>query len=388
MLRRRLLSIVGAVGLVAALVSSGFAAQAANSSGLGAPAGALLASSAGAGNGDTQCSGTFDPNTGICTISQTTLTEDHSAVCVEDNVPGGVEGCVITQTSGPGFNNRAVVVQRYHENQGPNQTPCPTTQSGMQCATQTVTITQMATSGGSNFASVGQRTDQKLEPNTSGDQNQQDDQEVTIFQTSDSGQNQTDLDQSSKQNAKSNTTANQTQISREHGDITQFSSGLSTASANQDQDQRLAGNGSQTQQIDPKCCTTQISNPDDVFTIKQNANQQAESAGALQESSTVGECFSDGQCTIDQTATTNAGSQHNHLVCTPGTSCATGIVCTAAACTPCTPSEGGCFTGGAPVITSLSSSMVAVRGSVIASSGSASRYASVARSAPSGALLT
>src|ERR1700686_3605922 len=371
-MRRRLLSIVGALGLVSGLISSGVATQAANS--------------AGAGNGDTQCSGTFDPSTGICTISQTTTTEDHSAVCVEDNVPGGIEGCLITQISGSGFNNRAVVVQRYHENQGPNQTPCTTTPSITQCATQTATIMQTAIGDGSNFASVGQKIDQKLEPNTNGDQNQQDDQEVRITQNSDSGQNHTDLDQSSKQNAKSNTTANQTQTSTEQGDITQFSTGLSTASANQDQDQRLAGNGSQTQQIDPKCCTNQTGNPDDVFTIKQNADQQTDGAGAFQKSSTVGECFSDGQCTIDQTATTNAGSQHNHLVCTLGTFCATGIVCTAAVCTPCTPSEEGCFTGGAPVIASLSSnSMVAVRGSVIASSGSASRYASVARSAPSGA---
>ena len=87
-MRRRVLSIVGALGLVSGLLSSGVAAQATNSSGLGASAGAVLASSAGAGNGDTQCSGTFDPTTGICTISQTTLTEDHSAVCVENNVPG------------------------------------------------------------------------------------------------------------------------------------------------------------------------------------------------------------------------------------------------------------------------------------------------------------
>jgi hypothetical protein len=368
-MRRRLLSIVGALGLVSGLISSGVAA-----------------SSAGAGNGDTQCSGAFDPTTGICTISQTTLTEDHSAVCVENNVPGGVEGCEITQTSGPGFNNRAVVVQRYHENQGPNQTTCPTTQSGTQCATQTVTITQMATGGGSNLVSVGQKTDQKLEPNTNGDQNQQDDQQVTITQTSDSGQNQADLDQSSKQNARSNTTANQTQTSAEHGDITQFSSGLSTASANQDQDQRLAGNGSQTQQIDPRCCTSQISNPDDVFTIKQNANQQAESAGAFQESSTVGECDSAGHCTIDQTATQNGASATTHTDCTPGTFCGNQITC----------SGGGeiganmCVSrplGDAPVAARSTNSAIALReGAHLASAGGSAFPG--ARSAPLTAILT
>jgi hypothetical protein len=369
MMRRRLLSIAGALGLVSGLISSGVAA-----------------SSAGAGNGDTQCSGTFDSTTGICAISQTTLTEDHSAVCVEDNVPGGVEGCAIIQTSGPGFNNRAVVVQRYHENQGPNQTTCPTTQSGTQCATQTVTITQMATGGGSNFASVGQKTDQKLEPNTNGDQNQQDDQQVRITQTSDSGQNQADLDQSSKQNAKSNTTANQTQTSAEHGDITQFSSGLSTASANQDQDQRLAGNGSQTQQIDPRCCTTQMSNPDDVFTIRQNANQQAESAGAFQESSTVGECDSAGHCTIDQTATQNGASATTHTDCTPGSFCGNQIRCTGGGDFGANMCVSGPI-GDAPVAARSMNSAVALRDD--ADQVAAGKFAfPAARSAPFTAILT
>lgn len=373
MLRRRLLTIVGALGLVSGLISSGVAAQAVNSS-----------NSAGAGNGDTQCSGTFDSTTGICTISQTTLTEDHSAVCIEDNVPGGVEGCVILQTSGSGFNNRAVVVQRYHENQGPNQTTCP--QSGVQCATQTVTITQTATDAGSNFASVTQKTDQKLEPNTNGDQNQQDDQDVRIAQTSDSGQNQADLDQSSKQNANSNTTANQIQTSAEHGDITQFSSGLSTASANQDQDQRLAGNGSQTQQIDPRCCTFQTSNPNDVFTIKQNANQQADSAGAFQESSTVGECFSDGQCTIDQTGTQNGASATTHTDCTPGSFCGNQITCSGGGEAGANSCVSGPI-GDAPVAARLTNPAVALRDG--AYQGSAGRSAFPAgRSAPLTAILT
>jgi hypothetical protein len=373
MLRRRLLSIVGALGLVSGLISSGVAAQAVNSS-----------SSAGAGNGDTQCSGTFEPTSGICTIIQTTPTEDHSAVCIEDNVPGGVEGCAITQTSGSGFNNRAVVIQRYHENQGPNQTTCP--QSGMQCATQTVTITQTATDAGSNFASVGQTADQKLEPNTNGDQNQQDDQEVTITQTSDSGQNQTDLDQSSKQNAISNTTANQTQISAEHGDITQLSSGLSTASANQDQDQRLAGNGSQTQQIDPRCCTNQMSNPDDVFTIKQNANQQAESVGAFQESSTVGECDSAGHCTIDQTATQNGASATTHTDCIPDSFCGNRITCSGGGEVGANTCVSGPI-GDAPVAARSTNPAVALRDGAYQVSAGRSAFPA-ARSAPLTAILT
>ena len=273
------------------------------------------------------------------------------------------------------------MVQRYHENQGPNQTPCPTTQSGTQCATQTVTITQMATGGGSNFASVGQKTDQKLEPNANGDQNQQDDQEVTITQTSDTGQNQSDLDQSSKQNAKSNTTANQTQTSTELGDIAQFSSGLSRASANQDQDQQLAGNGSQTQQIDPRCCTDQLSNPDDVFTIKQNANQQAESAGALQDSSTLGECFSDGHCTIDQTGTQNGASATTHTNCTPGTFCGNRITCSGGGESGANACVSGPI-GDAPVAARSTNSAVALRDSQVSTGRSA------ARSAPLTAILT
>jgi hypothetical protein len=64
-----------------------------------------------------------------------------------------------------------------------------------------------------------------------------------------------------------------------------------------------------------------------VFTIKQNANQQAESAGAVQESSTVGECDSAGHCTIDQTATQNGASATTHTDCTPGSFCGNQITC-------------------------------------------------------------
>lgn len=370
MLRRRVLAMVGALGLAVGLFGSGVVAQADTS------AGAPLASSAGAGNGDTRCS-SFEPSTGTCTINQLTLTEDHSAVCVEDNVPGGIESCVIVQESGAGFNNRAVVVQRYHENQGANPITC----APAQCATQTATIMQTALGDGSNFASVGQKADQKFEPNTSGDQNQQDSQDATITQTSDSGQNQADLDQSSKQNAKSNAAATQNQTSSEHGDITQNSSGLSKASANQDQDQRLAGNGQQTQSIDPRCCTTQMSNPNNVFTIKQNANQQAESLGASQDSSTLGNCDSSGHCTIDQTATQNGAHLTTHTSCT-GTPCSSDITCFSG--------ESGtntCFSGGdAPVAARSTNAAVALR----QSAGQAAWRSTigVARSAPSAAVLT
>ncbi len=370
--RRRLTTIAAAFGLLAGLCTPLIGAQA--------------ASSAGAGNDNARCSGTFDAGTGTCTISQMTEGEDHSAVCVEDNTPGGVEVCVITQTSTTGFNNRAVVVQRYHQNNGQDPATCTAFPTANQCAMQTAHIMQTTTGGGSNVASVRQTTDQKLEPNTSGDQNQQDSQDVAITQTSDSGQNQADLNQSSAQRAKSNSGASQTEGSGQHGNINQDSTGLSTASARQDQDQRLAGTGFQNQTIDPRCCTNQTGNAADVFTIKQNASQFADSPGAIQESHTTGTCRSDGHCTIDQTATQNGASKTVHTDCTPGSFCFSQISCFGG-------SEFGtnqCFIGGdaLPITAARSpNATVALRQAAYQASARGSAVFA-ARSAPSTARLT
>jgi hypothetical protein len=377
MLRRRLLSIVGALGLVTGLLSSGVAAQADTSMSDSSFQSMVNFYTAIASYGGTFCyaqpASTPPSPPGTCTLNQTSSTQNNFAICVEFTTANpATQACNITQTTGSGT-NIALIIQRVRQ-----------TGAGTENGSQDGSIGQ--TSGtGSNLAATVQVFSQQF-GNRPEDPTQNDTQSASTSQTSTSGHNFKFLAQSSQQDAQS--ALGGTQSSDEHGDINQSSTGVSKALAFQNQHQGLTGGGPQSQSIDPRCCSFQGTNPGNVFQITQKADQHADGTAPTQDSSTIGQCDSSGNCTIDQTATTNAGSQHNHLVCT-GTFCTTGIVCTAAACTPCTPSEGGCFTIGlAPVARPSSYGMVAVRGSVLAPSRSTLGSSTVARSAPSAALLT
>jgi hypothetical protein len=377
-MRRRLLSIVGALGLVTGLISSGVVAQADTSMSDSTFQTMLNFYTTITNNGGTFCYAQPASNppspSGACTLNQSSTTQNNFAICVEFGTSNPAsESCDITQASTSGV-NIAIIIQRVRQGGGV-----------LESGDQNGNISQTSVTG-SNLAATVQVFTQRF-GNQSDDPTQTDQQHSSTFQTSTSGHNFKFLAQSSQQDAQS--ALGGTQSSSERGDITQSSTGLSKALAFQNQHQGLTGGGPQSQTIDPRCCSFQGTNPGNVFLITQSADQHADNPAAGQDSSTIGECESTGQCTIDETATTNAGSQHTHTVCTPGSFCATGIVCTAAACTPCTPSEEGCtpVTIGAPVAGLSRSALVAVRGS-LESGRAASRYAGVARSAPSAALLT
>ena len=374
MARRRLLAILGALGLVAGLLTSGVAAQADTSMSEAAFNALVSGYATVANNGQTFCYAQPSSSTTCPTLTQTSTTQNNFAICIESSTANPAsQYCNITQANGAGH-NVAIIIQLVRQNGG-----------AVQSGTQDGSISQ-DTGTGSNLAATVQMFTQRF-GNRNEDPSQTDSQASSTFQTSGSGRNYKLLKQSSRQDAQS--ALGGTQNSSEDGTINQTSSGVSKAVAFQDQHQGLTGGGPQSQMIDPRCCSNQTGNPNNVFQITQRADQRADSMAANQDSLTEGTCDSTGHCTIDQTASTNAGSQHNHLVCNPGF-CSTGIVCTAAACTPCTPGEGGCLppNPGAPVASLGSHGMVAVRGSSVALSRSASRYAGVARSVPSVALLT
>jgi hypothetical protein len=377
-MRRRLLSIVGALGLMTGLISSGVAAQADTSMSDSTFQTMVNFYATITNNGGTLCYAQPASNPpsppGACTLNQSSTTQNNFAICVELSTANPAsESCDITQTSTFG-NNIAIIIQRVRQGGG-------TVESGEQNGS----INQNS-GAGSNLAATLQMFTQRF-GNQNDDPTQTDQQNSSTFQTSTSGHNFKLLAQSSQQDAQS--ALGGTQSSGEDGTINQHSTGVSKALAFQNQHQGLTGGGVQSQTIDPRCCSQQDVNTGDVFQITQKADQRADGTAPTQDSSTIGECDSTGNCTIDQTASTNAGSQHNHLVCTPGVFCSIGIVCTTAQCSPCTPQEEGCsvIVLTAPVASLSGYGTIAVRGSV-ALSRSASRYVGVARSAPSAALLT
>ena len=322
--RRRLAALAGAIALLGALIASGVAAQADTLIGVDSTLSSLmstyLSSSQDACVGGTS---TYNSVTGTttCTINETSSGGKNIAVCVQSNTPGTSQECKITQTNDSG-NNYALVFQHVVDNGGPTED-----------ATQTSSIMQtMATLGtGSNFAAIVQVVKQSTKQ--PGPQSQTVHQFNTTDQTSTTGTNFASLDESSDQSAQSNDASQQTQSSEQdasdpNGHINQHSAGLSRVFVTQSQVQNLTGSGAQMQTIDPRCCSVQDTNVDDVFTITQST-QQAGNQSAQQDASSFGTCFSSGQCTITQSASNNNASfGPDTTTCTPGFPCSSSVSCT------------------------------------------------------------
>jgi len=324
MYRRRLAALAGAIGLLGALFSSGVAARADTLVTIDSTMSSLISTYL--NSTQDACvaagSGTAVKGDGTCTITQGVPTngDKNIAVCVQSNTPGTSQECTITQTNDSG-NNYAFVFQHVIDNGGPTED-----------ATQTSTITQnmstVGTASGSNFAEIIQIVKQSTKQ--AGDQSQKVQQFNTTDQSSTTGTNFASLDESSDQSAQSDSSM-QTQLSDQDasdpdGHINQHSMGLSQAIATQSQLQSLTGTGVQTQTIDPRCCSAQGINSNDVFTINQSTNQ-AGNPSATQNADSFGTCTSSGQCSITQSSTNNKASFATTTSCN-GTTCSNEVFCT------------------------------------------------------------
>jgi hypothetical protein len=450
MARRRLLAIVGALGMVAGLVTSGVAAEAATATAARPDStyNSLLRTYSWSSQDTCWANSGIvsHPSAGNCTITQPSNGNGNIAVCVQStDAAVATQTCSISQTNAT-RNNYALVIQRVQQSTCALIAPC-------QMATQSASIEQKNGSG-SNFGgadqttsqSVGQEDDpnqtnsqriEALAPSTSfggltqvsgtgsnfaavgqvSGQSQSggivQEQTATQFAgssgsangivqtTAAPGANAATLSQLQKQDLQSGVATNQTHHAFQDGDITQNDGAAARnfASGTQDQDQHIQGptgltGATQLQVGDPKCCSSQFTGGQ--FLIRQSTNQFANNAAKRTQTETIiGNCDSPPNgCTVIQSATLNGITQPGDP-CFGKASCHQGIACAAGACTPCTPvntdETGQTCTPpllGAPVASLSSHGTVAVRGPSVASNRSASRYAGVVRSAPSVALLT
>ena len=392
MLRRRLLSLVGAVGLVAGLLSSGVAAQASTPGPDWTYLGLLATYSWSSQDTCYANGGTVThPSAGTCTITQTPGGKRNIAVCVQSSNavdPAPVQSCSISQTNTT-FNNYALVIQRIQQNTCAVTAPC---QSG----TQAASIQQTTTSSGWNFGgafqntsqSIGQRDDDPLQTNT---------QHVQFLapstgpggleQVSASGSNFGAVSQSSSQSASGDLSQTQTaeqvagnsgfsgsgidqnaplgsnaaflihiqkqqldaspiqhETATQDGDITQTGTpGANLASGNQFQDQLENGplGASQQQTGGPKCCSVQNGGK---FFVRLKTGQRAYAGGvfnpaAIQSEYLEGNCDSvNGSCDVFLSAT-EQGNPPQTNTCTTSP-CHIVVSCSEGGCTSYTITPG------------------------------------------------
>jgi hypothetical protein len=344
MIRRRLLSLVGALGLVAGLLTSGVATQADTSMSDSAFQAMVNNYLAQVNNGQQFC---YAPasTTSCPTLTQASVGGDNVAVCAQyaNTAADPFQTCLIDQTNVAG-NNIAIVIQIVNHRGN----------DASQDATQDGTITQRNLTG-NNFAAVLQFVRQS--DGTAGFQT--DYQFATINQNTPgvgtlppaaTGRNLAILGESSSQYGQSQGLPSiQTQFSTQDVSdathhINQYSTGVSKAFPAQSQIQVLFGDGSQQQTIDPRCCSQQLSNPNNVFPINESAIQVARRNNGLkntfasQSSELFGTCQSSGQCTITQFASNNGTTfGPTTTSCLPGDPCTVNIVCYSGEGSACAP---------------------------------------------------
>jgi hypothetical protein len=263
-----------------------------------------------------------------CVIVQVSLGGDNNAKCVEQTSGDGHnQDCEIYQESGSGTNN-AAIVQLINESQGQ-------TQSGTQDA-----IVQQNNGTGKNNSLVTQTITQTTAtggPTVSQNQNGQ--QTNTISQTSGSGDQLSAMSQVVVQRATAGKTGfsssfvpfaatpltgNQTQFGDGKADVDQASTGVSKAFNFQNmlQVESAPSNAAVTQDQDGpfRCCTSQGTNPGDVFNLQQSKTQFASSA--VPDSQTLdekGDLTTSGTGHISQFGDQNGTTQTNTCDVTGGT---------------------------------------------------------------------
>jgi hypothetical protein len=275
---------------------------------------------------------------GACVINQGQQAEDNVAICIQNNTTP--ESCVINQANGD-EDNRAIVVQRYSQSG-----------SASEDATQNVQITQASVSGRNDAWDLQIVTQVTSTTDSSTTQTQIAHQFDAIDQTATLGGGQrVGLAQFSYQLENSSSTASQNQFSdQDVSDFThhvnQHSSGVSTIGVGQAQIQKANGSGPKDQEVDPRCCSVQQSNPADTFNNSEFVVQEGYGL-PFQKANSVGQCETSGHCSIFESTAQNGVSKTNSCSVGPG-NCTAVLSCTDTACgtpTACTGSE--CFVPGA-----------------------------------------
>jgi hypothetical protein len=347
MARRRLLAIVGALGLAAGLCTSAVGAQAAGAEPDATFNALVFISTTMANNGGSACLKNWSrvalATDGTCAIDQGPG-QTNVAICIQNNTPGDVEVCRITQSNGA-RNNYALVIQRYKQNGG-----------FARKATQYAAVNQGNVTG-SNFLAEFQLTTQSTDDADANNTQTQDVQQFagspanhTTQNSTSGGSNYALVAQNSNQMGESERSVDKTQTSNEVGflDQTDNGTGLSKNLVAQGQVQRLQGSGSQTQTVDPRCCSAQGINTEDRFTIVQHTDQEG-GTQALQKATSFGTCHTKGNCTVNQSSRQHGMTKLNQ--CPPPNStgpshdCAAALVCTNGGCPVQTPQ---CVTEGTP----------------------------------------
>lgn len=296
-----------------------------------------------------------------CDITQSNTGGDNRAFVDQSieqgtgSTQGGSQYATVTQANSAGKNVVGAtqrIVQSTHDLSAAGQQGQQGTQTIVVCQAGNVHDGCTAPSQGDNIAEVAQSLTQALKGNATGAIVQRQnsnaassgayDTVAQIAQHSTAGKNTVDLDQDRDQDGQATSQSgpvSQTQgnaLSGIAGSVSQTSTGLSVASASQNESQNLQAfapsSGVSQSQIGPlDCCSVQVSNPNDRFTIQQRSTQSAgvngtptfpndaANATAFQSDRITTDCASSGVCDASNEIVQNRG--HSTLTCTHSPTC-------------------------------------------------------------------
>ena len=256
----------------------------------------------------------------VCVIVQANVDDDNVARCVErSDEPVVVQRCFIAQLNVNG-DNRAVVDQVVHSDEGDDQ-----------ASDQDATVVQRNADGDNELRSR-QRTDLSAKQNGGVVQQVQDaDVDLDVTQQSATGRQRAHGEQHVNMDEKASGAVvggTQDQTSDLRGSVHQNSADVSHAAVHQREnlDQQAPKNAAvvQTQFGPLNCCSDQLGNDANRFQIVQNSSLKASSPAAFQTTALLATCSTSGLCTANQHARTNIDSEQNRC---SGPACFIAIVC-------------------------------------------------------------
>ena len=256
----------------------------------------------------------------VCVIVQANVDDDNVARCVErSDEPVAVQRCFIAQLNVNG-DNRAVVDQVAHSNEGDDQ-----------AADQDATVFQR-NANGDNLLHSRQQAHLSAEKNGGVvEQMQSADLDLDVTQQSLTGRQRAHGEQHVNLDEKATGAVlggTQSQVSDLRGSVHQNSVDVSHAAVHQREnlEQIVPEHAvvAQTQFGPLDCCTDQLGNDGNRFQIIQHSSLKASEETAFQTTALFAHCLTSGLCTANQHARTNTDSEQNRC---SGLACFIAIVC-------------------------------------------------------------